>query len=111
MKREEEIEKMSNEYADEYKNEWWGGHSNVDDFIDLKLAVEYGVDWADKHPRNDMIGVVSISHIRNILIGKFCNITKKNPDKTYDEIPEMKEAFEMVDMFDKACEFAGYKFK
>ena len=54
MKREEEIEKMSNEYANENKNEWWGGHSYVDDSIELKLAVEYGVDWADKHPREGL---------------------------------------------------------
>jgi len=69
-----------------------------------------GAEWADEHLRNDVIGVDSISYVRNILIGKFCNIAKKNPNKTYDEVPEMKEAFEIADMFDKACEFAGYKF-
>ena len=69
-----------------------------------------GAEWADEHPRNDVIGVDSITYVRNILVSKFCNIAKKNPDKIYDEVPEMKEAFEMADMFDKACEFAGYKF-
>ena len=99
MTRKEEIEQASILHSEIVRN-----NSNIDeDFI-------AGAEWADAHPRNDVIDVDSITYVRNILVGKFCNIAKKNPGKTYDEVPEMKEAFEMADMFDKACEFAGYKF-
>ena len=44
----EELEKVSNEYAEENKTEWWGGHSYVDDSEALKLAVQFGANWANK---------------------------------------------------------------
>ena len=69
-----------------------------------------GAEWADENPRTDIIPRGSISHIRIILVNKFCDIAKKYSNCTIDEVPEMKEAFDMVDMFDKACEYAGYKF-
>lgn len=99
MTRKEEIEQASILHSEIVRN-----NSNIDeDFI-------AGAEWADAHPRNDVIGVDSITYVRNILVGKFYNIAMKNPDKIYDEVQEMKKAFEMADMFDKACEFAGYKF-
>ena len=94
-----EKQRRTNEYAQSWaraRDQQWG--------------FQMGAEWADEHPRNDVIGVDSITYVRNILVNKFCNIVKKNPGKICGEVPEMKEAFEMADMFDKACEFAGYKF-
>lgn len=102
MTRKEEIERKAKIRADQY--------SHPVEWNDCYHHWIEGAEWADEHPRNDVIGVDSITYVRNILVGKFCDIAKKNPDKIYDEVPEMKEAFEMADMFDKACEFAGYKF-
>ena len=58
--------------------------------------------------QTDIIGVDSISRVRTILVNNFCNIAKKFPGQTLDEISEMKEAFDMIGIFDKCCENAGF---
>ena len=55
-----------------------------------------GAVWADNNPRTDMIGIDSISRVRSILLSNFCKIAKEHPHKKYDEVPEMKEAFDMI---------------
>lgn len=86
-----------------YKSVTETGRLSEGDFI-------AGAEWADDNPRTDIIPRDSISDIRIILVNKFCDIAKKYNNCTIDDVPEMKEALDMVNMFDKACEFAGYKF-
>lgn len=104
MNRDEQINKAASDAWNEH------GATNQEQKIAYELGFLEGAMWADFTPRTDIIGRDSVSFCRALLIGKFCNIAKNNPDKTLDEVPEMKEAFDMADMFDKACESVGYKF-
>ena len=98
MTREEQRKQASILHSEIVRN-----NSNIDeDFI-------AGAVWADNNPRTDIIGEDSINRVRMILLSNFCKIAKKYPDKTYDKIPEMKEAYDLVDNFDKACEIAGFE--
>lgn len=110
--REEQIVKESKTRSnihinriDGYKDESWDngytqGYENG--FI-------IGALWADNNPRTDIIQRDSISFCRMLLVEKFCNIAKKHTNKIIEEVPEMKDAYDMIDMFDKACESIGYK--
>ena len=75
----------------------------------LRWAFGKGAEWADEHPRTDIILPDSINYLRMILIRKFCNLAKKYPDKQIKDIPELKESYDMVDDFDAICEAAGFK--
>lgn len=77
---------------------------------DITIPFVRGAEWADEHPRTDVIQRDSISFCRMLLISKFCNIAKKHNEKTMDEVPEMKEAYDAINNFDKACESVGYKY-
>lgn len=68
-----------------------------------------GAIWADEHPRTDIIGVDSINRIRPTLLRNFTNIARKYPNTMLDDIPEKKEAFDLITNFDKACEIAGFE--
>ena len=92
MSREEQVHK----YLYEHDGIWeWGS------FI-------AGQEWADNNPRTDIIGVDSISFIRRILVSKFVKIARLYPNTVIDDVPEMKQAFDMIVNFDEACESAGY---
>ena len=101
MKREEEIKQAAIDLAIQQRT--------CTDAKYVKIGFVKGAEWADEHPRADIIGVDSISRVRSILLSKFCKIAKEHPHKKYDEVPEMKEAFDLVDNFDKACEAAGFE--
>lgn len=96
MNRLEEIQQAA------YNNDRESSRENQQYFIE-------GAEWADENPRTDIIAVDSISYVRMILVSNFCKIAKKYHGCTIDDVPEMKEAFDIVNNFDNACETAGYK--
>lgn len=53
---------------------------------------------------------MTVEELRIKLINKFVDGCRKYEGVRISDVPELKEAFENINNFEKACESIGYKF-